>query len=517
MITLVIVNKSFVFADKPAGIPTHSVDQGHKGFAEHLEEKLGFKLYVVHRLDKTTSGAMVFATSPDSAATLTRAFQNHEVRKRYLFVTDRESGHDNDEFWASSMIEKRGNIYVNKACEKSLANAETHFRRIKRSPFLELWEAFPKTGKTHQIRLHAQQLNLNILGDTLYGGKSFPHLCLHAESLEIPSSDGSSEKFVSAPPRFFERLGLAKDEELSLILSSIDRRLRWFSFFEKPNQCLRLMHDESPNYRLDLFGERMWLYWYKETDPTEADLTRWKFVSDHIGRPLLIRKMKNRGVDPKMSSTWTLGPFENNWTAKENDLNFEFRPDQGLSPGLFLDQRENRQAVQALSSGKRVLNLFSYTCGFSLAAAKGGASEVASVDVSSAFLDWGKRNFERNDLDPKQYEFFAADTFFFLDRAAKRKRKFDLIILDPPSFSRSKDMVFSLEKDFAKLVQACERALAPQGKMLVSTNFETWTEDDLHKRIKKALPHCKIESARQGLDFELNSSTALMKCFWVSL
>ncbi len=504
------MNKSFVFADKPAGLATHSVDDGHEGFVEWLQKRLQQKLFVAHRLDKTTSGAMVFASSAQAAEELRIAFEAHKVRKRYLFVTASVS--QEDDIWIFSKIEKRGNVYNNEPCEKSEANAISHFRRVKRNAFFELWEAFPKSGKTHQIRLHARQVGLPILGDTLYGGQKFPHLCLHSESLELPNG----EKFVTAPPRFIERLGFTKDAELSRILSAIDRRLRLFNFFANPEQCFRLMHEESADYRLDLFGSRLWLYWYREQDPTPEDLQRWNFLSYHLGRPLLIRKMKNRGIDPKMSDTWTVGNYDGSWLASEGQLKFEFRPDQGLSPGLFLDQRENRKTVLDSASGQRVLNLFSYTCGFSVAAAVGGAAEVASVDVSASFLDWGKRNFQLNDLDQTKYEFFTADSFFFLERTAKKNRKFDLIILDPPSFSRSKNLVFSLEKDLNRLLSAVEKVLAPSGRLLICSNFEGWSREEFILRISRALTKCKVLPAAHGLDYELDSTNALLKGFWVS-
>lgn len=500
----------YLFADKPYGIATHSVDGVTPAFVEYLQARHSCKLYIAQRLDKTTSGAMVFGKSPSAAEQLSNWFKERLVEKRYLFVTDRQS--TEDQFVARSKIEQVQKLMSNTP-DAADSNSETTFKRMKRSPFYELWEARPKTGKTHQVRIHAAQVGLNILGDNFYGGADFPHLCLHCESLRLP--DGQT--LQTPPPRFFERLGFLKDPELVQILSGIDRRLRLFDFFNNPNPSLRLLHEESPSYRLDMFGAYLWLYWYKETNPTAKDLERWRLVSFILNRPLFIRKMLNRGQDPTQAIHWHVGieQFPENWLAYENNTQYEFRSHQGLSPGLFLDQRENRLSIKQKAKDKDVLNLFAYTCGFSVCAAQGGAKAVTTVDVSKAFIDWGKVNFQHNQLDPNIYEFYVADSFFFLERAKKKDRKFDLIILDPPSFSRSKDQVFSIEKHLPKLLNACWDVLSKQGEILFSTNYESWSTEELESKLRKILPKSKVTKAQHGFDYEIQANHALMKSFWI--
>ena len=117
--------------------------------------------------------------------------------------------------------------------------------------------------------------------------------------------------------------------------------------------------------------------------------------------------------------------------AMEVDLSF------GQKTGAFLDQRENRARVRALARGKRVLNLFSYAGGFSIAAALGGAKHVTSVDVAAAAHATAQRTFRANDVDPAAHAFVSADVFAFLDQARARGQRFDLVISDPPSFAPS--------------------------------------------------------------------------------
>ncbi len=143
----------------------------------------------------------------------------------------------------------------------------------------------------------------------------------------------------------------------------------------------------------------------------------------------------------------------------------------GYSQGLFIDQREQKARVAALAQpGQRVLNLFAYTCVFSVVAARGGAV-TTSVDLSRPFLDWGRQHFVLNGLDPAAHFFCRGDVAGWLERFAAKDRVWDGIVLDPPTFSRNGDGgVFRVEKDLASLVAACLRVLSPGGWLLASTN-----------------------------------------------
>lgn len=169
---------------------------------------------------------------------------------------------------------------------------------------------------------------------------------------------------------------------------------------------------------------------------------------------------------------WIGSPAGDELAVRENGLRFLVRPYDGFSVGLFLEQRDNRRRVRELAAGRRVLNTFAYTCGFSVAAAAGGAISTASVDVHRRYLEWGKRNFAENGLDLSAQRFFLSDTFEFFERAGRQGRRFDLIILDPPSFARLRrpDRVFVLERRLEDLVAGARRLLEPEGLILLSTN-----------------------------------------------
>ncbi len=140
-----------------------------------------------------------------------------------------------------------------------------------------------------------------------------------------------------------------------------------------------------------------------------------------------------------------------------------------LDTGLFLDHRPLRQIITKSAEGKKVLNLFSYTGSISVAAAVGGASKVTSVDMSSTYQNWAKKNFEQNNIPLAQHNFIVDSALEYLEKASQR---FDIIVLDPPTFSNSKNMEedFEVEKDQVFLIKHCLRLLDPNGVLYFSNN-----------------------------------------------
>ena len=155
------------------------------------------------------------------------------------------------------------------------------------------------------------------------------------------------------------------------------------------------------------------------------------------------------------------GPDLGEFIAREEGLAYVIRPGDGLSTGLFPDMREGRTRVRAWAAGRRVLNTFAYTCGFGVAAAAGGATRVLNLDLSKSVLEWGQANYRANGFEPDPHDFVFGDVFDWLVRLAKRGDRFDLVILDPPGFSRTKSRAFSAARDYgelAGLAARCHRA-----------------------------------------------------------
>jgi len=165
----------------------------------------------------------------------------------------------------------------------------------------------------------------------------------------------------------------------------------------------------------------------------------------------------------------------------EGDLKFRVNLSDYLDTGLFLDGRKKRALIRLEAKGKRVLNLFAYTCSLSVAAAIGGASQVDSVDLSNTYLEWGKLNFALNGLAlSDKLTLIRTDVLQFLDQARAKKSRWDIIILDPPSFSNSKKMLETLDirRDYQELIYKCLTLLSPGGTLYFSTNAKGFNLKD---------------------------------------
>jgi 23S rRNA (cytosine1962-C5)-methyltransferase len=218
------------------------------------------------------------------------------------------------------------------------------------------------------------------------------------------------------------------------------------------------------------------------------------------------RTIYHKRLDPhqKESPAHLLGPpCPEPFPIRENSLRYEVSFHSGYSQGIFLDQRDNRRwLMTATPPGARVLNTFAYTGAFSVAAASAGAI-TTTLDLSQPYLDWARRNLELNDLDPAGHYFCKGDTFHWLRRFAKQGRRFDTIILDPPTFSRDQDgKVFRVEKDYGQLAALAGRCLAPDGTILACTNCRQLDVSSFRKQLEDALPHgFSIEAAPMPSDF----------------
>lgn len=161
----------------------------------------------------------------------------------------------------------------------------------------------------------------------------------------------------------------------------------------------------------------------------------------------------------------------------EHERAFWVNLDKYLDTGLFLDHRNTRQKIGNIAAGKRFLNLFAYTGSFSVYAATGGALFSETVDLSNTYLQWAQRNFELNGLDMQAHQIVRADVFQYLQKAVEDHKQFDLIVMDPPSFSNSKKMldILDIQRDQEKLIDGAMRLLSKQGSLYFSNNLRSFT------------------------------------------
>ncbi len=174
--------------------------------------------------------------------------------------------------------------------------------------------------------------------------------------------------------------------------------------------------------------------------------------------------------------------------VREHGLTFLVHPYDGYATGLFLDHRAQRRCIRELAAGRRVLNTFAYTCAFAVAAAAGGAATTVNVDVSRKYLEWGKRNLVVNGMTLDRHRFICADVFDYFRRAARQGHRFDLIILDPPTFAHvpKSRRVFELAGRLEHLVGEAVNLLESRGYVHLSVNRTGTTRRQLRDVLARA-------------------------------
>ncbi len=224
-------------------------------------------------------------------------------------------------------------------------------------------------------------------------------------------------------------------------------------------------------------------------------------------------EQENRKPPTPVAGQALVEPF----VATEHGARFEIDFQAGYSQGIFLDQRLNRQSVrQRVQSGDRVLNTFAYTCAFSVVAALAGAT-LTSLDLSKNYLEWGKRNFQHNGLEPSDHFFTKGDTHAWLRRWLKSGVRFEGIILDPPTFSRNeKGKVFRVEKDVGDLVALSAELVNPGGWILGSTNYRGLDSARFEGIIREALRNRPVKLESRAMPPEFRGEDYL-KTVWIEL
>lgn len=258
-----------------------------------------------------------------------------------------------------------------------------------------------------------------------------------------------------------------------LLQAALERRL---ARLPEGTTCYRWIDEEVPGVTVDRFGPVAVLSLYAEADEERlADaLAATKGIEAVYvkRRPREARKLANEAAGELAPPLPIRGEAHDTLTVRELGLNFEIRPGNGLSVGLYLDAREARRWVREHVKGRTVLNTFSYTCGFGVAASAGGAKRAVNLDASRKVLDWGERNYALNELGLDRYDFISGDTFDWLGRFAKKGETFDLVILDPPGFATTKHSRFTAERDYHRLVTAASQVTAKGGLLLAMCNVE---------------------------------------------
>lgn len=238
----------------------------------------------------------------------------------------------------------------------------------------------------------------------------------------------------------------------------------------------RLVHAEAdglPGLAVDRLGEYLLIYKYAKVAQTFLDPVADALEAAVNPRGIYLQD-RVRPVtpdEPRPPATLLRGkaaPPE--FEVVEDGLKFVVDVTAPVSPGLFLDLREGRRLVERIARDRTVLNLFSFTGSLSIRALRGGAKSVANVDAAAKAHARCRQNLQLNGMDPEACEALNGDVFKHLERMRARDRKFDLVIVDPPPFSRVNSTVFSALRDWGELMSAVSAVVAPDGLVLAVSN-----------------------------------------------
>jgi 23S rRNA (cytosine1962-C5)-methyltransferase len=505
---VIFEDEHLLVVHKPAGWNTHApgphAGEGIYDWLRHREPRWA-TLAILHRLDKETSGVLVFGKTPAANRSLTEQFTERRVRKKYLLLTDRPVSRR--DFAVKTALVRVGEKYASRPLHAGGEIAETKFKLFNEmlqvgravpspprgggvTPPHPIVEASPLTGRTHQIRVHAAESGFPILGDTLYGGTPAARVFLHAAEISFTHPATGRPVTFRAPANF------DAGPRLALRAALID---------PQETDAFRVIHGASDGWP-GWYVERLGKFLLSQSEqPLRAEqheeLARLaKIFSAGGAYHKILSRQVRRTTAAEASPQPVLGEAApERFEICENGVRFELGFNEGYSTGLFLDQRDNRRRFltghiaadfsfpELRTPNSELLNIFSYTCGFSVCAAKAGA-RTTSLDLSKKYLEWGRRNFALNGLDPAAHDFICGDAFDWLRRLAKKGRAFDAVALDPPTFSQSKEHgVFRAEKDFGKLVAAALPLVKPGGVLFASTNAADWPPEKFLADVEKAI------------------------------
>ena len=252
--------------------------------------------------------------------------------------------------------------------------------------------------------------------------------------------------------------------------------------------AFRLFNQEGDGFggfTIDLYGEFAVFSWYNPFvfQIKETILTAFQEVFSEVRGGY--EKIRFKGLDHESAHVYGEEASQE-FLILENGVSYQVFLNDGLMTGIFLDQHEVRGSlVEGLAAGQSLLNMFSYTAAFSVAAAMGGAVETTSVDLAKRSRELSEAHFVANGLALDDHRFVVMDVFDYYKYAKRHELSYDVIVLDPPSFARNKKRTFSVAKDYHRLVSEALEILHPGGTLILSTNAANVTKEKFKKQIEK--------------------------------
>src|SRR6266542_2730522 len=435
-----------IVIDKPVNVSTHAPDAERSDDAVSrlrmaLAERDSVPLDAVYlgihqRLDRDTSGVLLFTRRKSANAAVAAEFEGRRVEKTYVagvaewpkklakgVLSHRLVAGEGGRMEVASPSARRDRSGwsrrpaprgdPSRVQRTRGQEAITRYQVLRRSDSRALIELSPQTGRTHQLRVQVAAMGARIAGDRLYGEEPAHRLMLHATRLVLRHPTSGNRLEIRAPlPSDFEQW-LTRPHVRAVSSDDIfEGRLRdavasrWALGRSADTNAFRLVNGEGDGMdgvAIDLYGEHLVLHFFADDAIAcrEAIIERTFSLGARSIYLKIHPKQSNTLVEPRIESLAPSAPVRGEpasdpMVVREAGLAFRVRLGDGLKTGIFLDQRDNRRRIRQLAPGKRVLNLFAYTCGFTVAAAAGGAHATVSVDASKGALAWGRENLEEN-------------------------------------------------------------------------------------------------------------------------
>ena len=367
-------------------------------------------------------------------------------------------------------------------------------------------------------------------GQSLLEKQDFDSLPALDQAVQLLSGDGQSlgVGYLSEQNKgigwFVSQELVAFDQDFFKKLFIKAKQYRRSYYADETTTAFRLFNQEGDGFggfTVDLYGEFVVFSWYNSFvfQINETILAAFQEAFPEVRGGY--EKIRFKGLDYESAHVYgEEAPQE--FLILENGVSYQVFLNDGLMTGIFLDQHEVRGSlVEGLAAGKSLLNMFSYTAAFSVAAAMGGAVETTSVDLAKRSRELSEAHFVANGLALDAHRFVVMDVFDYYKYAKRHDLSYDVIVLDPPSFARNKKRTFSVAKDYHRLVSEALEILNTGGTLILSTNAANVTKEKFKKQIEKGFQgrkHRYVEEYGLPGDFRWNKkeeSSNYLKVFTI--
>ena len=513
-----------IAVDKPPFLATHAPERSDDVF-RRLEEYFASEatstgyLGVHQRLERDISGVLVFTRRREANRSMAEQMERRRVKRTYHAIvtgTPGMTGRGKPPECGTlrhRLISVSGAHRVLPSTAREGELSTISFRVLERRGTRTLLALSPEPGCSIDLPAQLEAEAAPLVGDVERGGQAAHRLGLHLSELQILHPQSNVPVELKAPlPAFFRDWLDATDPFGNAAV--IERRLREAAERRmgiarlSGTDCFRLAHAEAdgiPGVTVDRYGDFLVVSLYDEPaiaardhvfDAAFALGATGVYVKNRPRHASRIVDAHREEFAPKTPVRGEAAPAQ--LVVHELGLPYEVHLDDGLSTGIFLDQRENRRRIREMAKGLKVANLFGYTGAFSVAAAAGLATSTLTVDVSRSALEWAQKNLDRVGADRANHVLLEADVMKWLQHGADQHGPFDLIILDPPSFATTKQSRFSAESDYRKLAAMAMRIASEGGRLLACTNH-------------KGIGHGKFRRAMQDAARDAGRTIAQLK------